>query len=88
MIEKPLTLRFFSWLWKSIDRAVKDSRKTAIALNDILRTLGEGRKASNPFKKALKQLQLEMNADDILNIRSQIHTHSSNLQIALQAANL
>ena len=84
----PLTLKSFSWLWKSVDRAVKDSAKTATALNDILRNLGEGRKASNPFKKAVKQIQLEMNADDILNIRSQIHTHSSNLQIALQAAAL
>ena len=67
---------------------MKDSGKTAIALNDILRDLGKGKKASNPFKKALKQLQLEMNADDISNIRFQIHTHSANLQIALQAANL
>ena len=67
---------------------MKDSEKTAIALKEILRDLGEGRKASNPFKKALKQIQLEMNADDIVNIRSQIHTYSSNLQIALQAANL
>lgn len=67
---------------------VKDSRKTAVALNDILRDLGDSRKVSNPFKKALKQIQLEMNADNIINIRARIHTHSSNLQIALQAANL
>ena len=59
-----------------------------MALNEILRDLGDSRKVSNPFKKALKQIQLELNADDIVNIRSQIHTHSSNLQIALQVANL
>ena len=59
-----------------------------MALNEMLRDLGDSRKVPNPCKKALKQIQLELNPDDIVNIRSQIHTHSANLQIALEAANL
>jgi len=78
-----------SGVWRSIEEVVNDSHRTATALQTaIFRSLGDEDSASNAFRRTVKQIQLNINADDIRNIRSRIQTHSSNLQLALQSATL
>ena len=88
LIQKDIATSLGNGIWTSIDHAVQDCQRTATALEQILRRLGNGDKASNLFKKAAKQIQLNISTDDINNIRSRIHTHSFNLHLALQMATL
>ena len=77
-----------SELLNSIDGALNDCRHTVEALADILKGVTEKNKSRNPFKQSARQIKLNIREDDIKNLRSQIHTHNMNLQMALQTINL
>ena len=62
-------------VWKVIGYAVRDTQRTVAALEKSMHALGPAAKAKGDLKKTVKQIQLNMNADDITNIRAHIHTH-------------
>lgn len=73
-----------SGVWTSVEHAIKDSHHTVNALGAILQGLGNADKASNSFRKILKQIKLKFKASDISSVRDRIHTHTISLQLALQ----
>ena len=77
-----------SKLWSSFDGSLSDCRETALALDDILKSVKGVSTRRNIFKLSIRQMKLNLNEDDIKNIRSQIHTHNMNLQMALQTINV
>jgi multidrug efflux pump subunit AcrB len=77
-----------SKLWSSFDGSLMDCRQTAQSLDDILKNVKGKSTSRNPFKQSIRQIKLNLNEDDIKNIRSQIQTHNMNLQMALQTINV
>lgn len=73
-----------SGVWSSVNHAINDSQHTIKALGGILQGLGAADKASNSFRKVLKQIKLKFNASDISSVKGRIHTHTTSLQLALQ----
>ena len=71
-------------VWSSVNHAINDSQHTVKALGAILRGLGAADKASNSFRKVLKQIKLRFNASDISSVKDRIRTHTTSLQLALQ----
>ena len=71
-------------VWTSVGHAINDSQHTVNALGVILQGLGDADKASNSFRKVIKQIKLKFKASDISSVRDRIHTHSISLQLALQ----
>jgi hypothetical protein len=77
-----------SKLWSSFDGSLADCRQTAQSLDDILKG-NKGKSTSrNPFKQSIRQMKLSLHEDDIKNIRTQVQTHNTNLQMALQTINV
>ena len=74
--------------WGSLDIAVTDTSRTVNALKSIVEGLGMVNKSANPFKKAVKQVKLNLDADQISKVKDRIHTHTTSLQLALQTASL
>lgn len=74
--------------WRGIRDAIQDTRDTVNALQKIVRKLGSPSKITNGFKKTTKQVQLNLNATEIRNLKSQIHLHAITLQTSLHTANL
>ena len=74
--------------WGFLDVAVTDTQRTVNALAEIVEGLGMVRKSANPFKKAVKQVQLNLDADQISKVKDRIHTHTTSLHLALQTASL
>ena len=66
--------------WGPIYNAVHDTRRTIKDLQDVLDRLGPPSKVTNAFKKTVKQVQLNLNSDEISNIRSRIQWHSTVLR--------
>lgn len=79
-----------SGVWKSIEHAVKDCQHTIAALQEIVDGFGDlsSSKSFSKLQKTIKQVKLNISANDISSIRSRIHTHSISLQLALQMATL
>ena len=73
-----------SGVWTSVNHAINDSQHTVNALGALLRGLGDADKASNSFGKVIKQFKLKFKASDISSVKDRIHTHTVNLQLALQ----
>ena len=73
-----------SGVWSSVNHAINDSQHTVKALGTILQGLEDADKASNSFRKLLKQIKLKFNASDISSVKDRIHTHTTSLQLALQ----
>ena len=73
-----------SGVWSSVNHAINDSQHTVKALGAILQGLRATDKASNSFRKVLKQIKLKFNASDISSVKGRIHTHNTSLQLALQ----
>ena len=71
-------------IWASIDHATEDCQRTVTVLQNIVQGLGNI--PSTPYKKVIKQIQLNLNAEDIRNIKARIQTHSFILQLTLQMA--
>lgn len=71
-------------LWTSIDNGVQDCRVTVEALNSLVQNIGQNTETSNPFRKMLKQVKLNLNTDEVSAVRSRVHTHSICLQLAMQ----
>lgn len=74
--------------WGFLDVAVTDTQRTVNALEGIVEGLGMVKKSANPFKKAVKQVKLNLDADQISTVKDRIHTHTTSLQLALQTASL
>ncbi len=74
--------------WGSLDIAVTDTQRTVNALKEIVEGLGMVNKSANPLKKAVKQVKLSLDADQISKVKDRIHTHTTSLQLALQTASL
>lgn len=74
--------------WNSLDIAVTDTQRTVNALQGIVEGLGTVKKSYSLFKKAVKQVKLNLDADQISGVKDRIHTHSTSLQLALQTATL
>ena len=66
--------------WDQIYNAIHDTRRTIKDLQKILDGLGPASKATNAFKKTVKQVQLNLNSDEISNIRSRVQWHSTALR--------
>ena len=66
--------------WDSIYNAIHDTRRTIEDLQKILDRLGPPGEVTNAFKKTVKQVQLNLNSDEISNIRSRIQWHSTVLR--------
>lgn len=73
-----------SGVWTSLNHAIIDSQHTVKALGAILQGLGDAEKASNSFRKVIKQIKLKFKASDISSVKDRIHTHTISLQLALQ----
>lgn len=71
-------------VWTSIRNAVQDCRVTVEALESLVQDVGTNAKTTNAFKKLVKQLNLNLNADQIVAVRGRVHTHCICLQLALQ----
>lgn len=71
-------------VWTSIRNAVQDCRVTVEALVCLVQDVGTNAKTTNAFKKLVKQLNLNLNADQIVAVRGRVHTHCICLQLALQ----
>ena len=74
--------------WGSLDVAVTDTQRTVNALERIVEGLGTVKRSANPFKKAVKQVELNLDADQITRVKDRIRTHTTSLQLALQTASL
>ena len=67
-------------VWDPTYIAIKDTRRTIKTLQKVLDQLGPASKLTNGIKKALKQIQLNFNSDEIADIKSRIHWHSTILR--------
>ena len=74
--------------WGFLEVAVTDTQRTVNALERIVEGLGTVKKSPNPFKRAVKQVKLNLDADEISQVKDRIHTHTTSLQLALQTASL
>ena len=68
----------------SIENGAQDCRVTVEALNSLVQDVGTNNRTTNPFKKMLKQLKLNLSTDQIEAVRGRVHTHSICLQLSLQ----
>ena len=71
-------------IWASIDHAIEDCQRTVTVLQNIVQSLGNS--PSTSYKKVVKQIQLNLNAEDIRNVKARVQTHSFILQLTLQMA--
>lgn len=71
-------------IWASIDHATEDCQRTVTVLHNIVQGLGDS--PSTSYKKVIKQIQLNLNAEDIRNVKARVQTHSFMLQLTLQMA--
>jgi hypothetical protein len=69
--------------WKIISNAVWDTQRTVVTLGKALRALDPAPRAAMLLKKTVLQIQLDLSADDITDIRTYIHNHCTNLQLAM-----
>ena len=74
--------------WCCLAVAVNDTQRTVNALEGNVKGLGMVKKSANPFEKAVKQVKLNLDADQISKVKDRIHTHTTSLQLALQTASL
>ena len=66
--------------WDPIYNAIHDTRRTIEDLQKVLDRLGPPSKITDGYKKAVKQVQLNINSDEISNIRSRVQWHSTVLR--------
>ena len=66
--------------WSPIHKAIHDIRRTIQDLQNVLDRLGPPSKVTNAFKKTVKQVQLNLNSDEISDIRSRVQWHSTVLR--------
>ena len=67
--------------WGPIYNAIQDTRRTIGDLQKILDRLGSPSEITNGIKKTVKQIQLNINSEDINNIRSRVQWHSTSLRM-------
>ena len=67
--------------WGPIYNAVQDTRHTIEALQKVLDRLGSPRDITNGIKKTMKQIQLNINSEEINDIRSRVQWHSTSLRM-------
>ena len=67
--------------WGPIYNAIQDTQHTIKALQKVLGSLGSPSEVTNGFKKTVKQIQLNINLEEISNIRSRIQWHSTSLRM-------
>ena len=72
-------------IWNALRIAIKDTQHTVGALRGTVEALNAPR-STNFFRRAVKQAKLNLDADEIKEIKSRIRTHCSCLQLALQLA--
>ena len=66
--------------WDPTYNAIHDTRHTVQDLQGVLDRLGPPDRVTNAFKKTVKQVQLNLNSDEIGNIRSRIQWHTTVLR--------
>ena len=74
-------------IWASLDIAIKDTQYTVGALHGTVQALTT-QKATSFFRRAVKQVKLNLDADEIREIKGRVHTHTNCLQLALQMATM
>ena len=72
--------------WPSLNVAIRHTQLTVDGLKQIVERLGTVPKSANIFKKSVKQIHLNLNADEISGVKDRLRTHTANLQLALQLA--
>lgn len=72
-------------IWTSLDIAVKDTQHTVGALQDIVQAFMII-KSTSFFRKVVIQVKLNLDADEIGQIKGRIHTNTDCLQLSLQMA--
>ena len=76
-----------SEIWSALEIAIKDTQYTVCALQGTVEALALP-KSTNFFRRAVKQAKLNLDADEIKEIKERIRTHCSCLQLALQMATM
>lgn len=66
--------------WGRIYNAIHDTRRTIEDLQKVLDRLGPPSKITNGYKKAVKEVHLNINSDEISKIRSRVQWHSTVLR--------
>lgn len=66
--------------WGPIHVAIQDTHSTVEDLEKVLDGLGPPGNLTNGFKKAVKQVQLNINSDEITSIKLRVHWHSTILR--------
>ena len=72
--------------WGSLDVAITDTQHTVNALAGIVGGLGTVKSSAGPFRKAAKQVKLNLHSDQISGVRDRIGTHTNSVQLALQTS--
>ena len=72
--------------WSSLDVAITDTQRTVDALAEIVGGLGTVKSSASLFRKAAKQVKLNLDANQISHVRDRIQTHTVSLQLALQTS--
>ena len=61
-------------IWASIDHAIEDCQRTVTVLQNIVQSLVNSPSTSR--KEVIKQIQLNLNTEDIRNVEARVQTHS------------
>ncbi|KAI9773468.1 MAG: hypothetical protein M1840_007685 [Geoglossum simile] len=75
-------------LWKSVHAILIQCHKTLEELHQVLQDVRGRTDEQNLFRQAFTQFKLNMNADNIVGIRSKVHTHHAAMGLALQTINV
>ena len=67
--------------WAPIYNNIQDTRYTIDALQKVLDRLGSPSEVTNSIKKAITQIHLNINSEEINNIRSRVQWHSTSLRM-------
>lgn len=73
---------------KAVEHSLRDCQHTLQALADILPELPPPEQRFDTFKKTMLQLKLNMEQNELNSLRSNIQSHSTSLQIAMQTLTL
>lgn len=73
-------------LWYTFYGCLEECQLTVVRLDSALD--GLNKRSSSWAKQAYRQVKLNLKKDDIISLRSQIHTHSITLGTALQLINM
>ena len=74
-------------LWRSVNGCLLECRRTVERLKKLMGDR-ENKPSLNPFRKAMKQNEVDWKSAEVVTLPQQIHSHSLAMQLALQAINV